>query len=339
MPKTAVSLVEVSKGSRMKIKDVISEQGVWQGVKNVGKGLGQIAGGAAMGALRGLDKLGGGTGQVGTKAQIAAYNAAKKAEQMAGVSAALPEEALTDFTQQLAKMGVDLADARTFNPDQIESFLINWALEYFSGGQGTGIKQYIAQASTSVPVPTIINKNSVLQYFTRMNQIRDDALSIVAQQSMGKVAPTHPAGGNVSPGIALVNDDPPIISYKNKNYTLDDVGFWEDDKGNRLKDAYQVFLYKQADILMPGSAAIDLAFDKFENYIKQSSNEVGATRAPAATPAPKPVQVKVGNEIITKGEDGRWYDQAGDYIGDPKDIAELERRANQAPASAGAYIK
>lgn len=332
-----ISLAEESKGLKMKINDIIKEQGVWQGIKTIGQGLGQVGKGVGMGVARGLDKIGGGTGQVGTKAQIAAYNAANKTKKMAAASAAIPEEALTDFTQELAKMGIDLADARTFNPDQVEAFLKNWALEYFSGGQGTGIKQYIAHTSTSVPVPTIINKKSALQYFTRMNQIRDDALSIVAQQSMGKIAPTHPAGGNVAPGITLVNDDPPIIGYKNKNYTLDEVGFWEDDKGNRLKDAYQVFLYKQADILIPGSAAIDLAFDKFERYITQSPNEVGAKRATDTPAARKPITVKVGNEVITKGEDGRWYDPSGEYIGNPNDIAELERRA--APASAGAYVK
>lgn len=325
----------------MKIKQIT--EGVWDGVKTIGKGLGQVAGGAAMGAVRGLDKLGGGTGQVGTKTQQAAYAAANKAKQMAGISANLPKEALADFEQQMTKLGINLADARTFNPDQIETFLKDWALQYFSGGQGTGIKQYIAQSSTSVPVPTIINRNSVLQYFTRMNQIRDDALSIVAQQGMGKVAPTHPAGGNVAAGIALVNDDPPIISYNKKNYSLDEFGFWEDDKGVRVKDAYQLFLYKQADILVPGSETIDQAFNNFEKMVQGYADEKiaaapgQATTSPAATA--KPVQVKVGNEVITKGEDGRWYDQAGEFIGDPNDIAELERRANKAPASAGAYVK
>ncbi len=323
----------------MKINDIT--EGVWDGVKTIGKGLGQVAGGAAMGALRGLDKLGGGTGAgVGTKSQQAAYAAANKAKQIAGISKELPKEALSAFNQQLLKMGVNLKDARTFNPDQIEMFLKNWALEFFTGGQGQGIKQYIAQASTSVPVPTIINEKSVLQYFTRMNQIRDDAMSIVAQPGMGSVTPTHPAGGSVAQGIALVNDDPPIISYNKKNYSLDEFGFWEDDKGVRVKDAYQLFLYKQADILVPGSPAVDLAFDKFEKMVQGYSDEKeGATAQPAQPAKQKPIQVKVGNEVITKGEDGRWYDPAGDYIGDPNDIAELEKRANKPSPSAGAYVR
>lgn len=332
MPKTAVSLAGALKGLRMKIKDVT--EGVWDGVKNIGKGLGQVAGGVAMGALRGLDKLGGGTGQVGTRAQVAAYNAANKAKQMAAIKANLPQEALTDFKQNVAQLGVNLDDARTFNPDQMEEMLKHFGVEYFSGGQGQGIKSYIKQTSASVPVPNIINSKSVLQYFTRMNQLKDDAMAIVSQAGTGKaVAGAHPAGGKTAPGIALVNDFPPIVSYKNKNYSLDN-GFWEDEKGNRPKNPYQVFLYRQADILIPGSEEVNREFDKFEKSI------AGGTTAPTTqAPAAKPIQVKVGNEVITKGNDGRWYDPAGDFIGDPNDIAELERRSNQAPGSAGAYIK
>ena len=35
----------------MKVNEVITEAGVWQGIKNVGRGLGQIAGGAATGVV------------------------------------------------------------------------------------------------------------------------------------------------------------------------------------------------------------------------------------------------------------------------------------------------
>lgn len=316
----------------MKIKQVT--EGVWDGVKTIGKGLGQVAGGAAMGAARGLDKLGGGTGQVGTKAQIAAYNAANKAKKMAGVSANLPQEALTDFKQSVSELGVNLDDARTFNPDQMEEMLKHFGVDFFAGGLGQGIKSYIQQTSTSVPVPNIVNSKSVLQYFTRMNQLRNDAMAIVAQPGKGNaVAGAHPAGGKTAPGIALVNDFPPIISYGKKNYSLDN-GYWEDEDGVRPKHAYQLFLYKQADILIPGSEEINREFDKFEQSISGD-----ATATVTQAPAPKPVTVKVGNEVITKGADGRWYDPAGDFIGDPNDIAELERRASQPPGSAGAYVK
>ena len=64
----------------MKVNEIIIEAGVWQGVKTAGRGLGQVAkgvgqaaAGVGLGTLRALDRAGGGTGDVGTAAQRAAY--------------------------------------------------------------------------------------------------------------------------------------------------------------------------------------------------------------------------------------------------------------------------
>jgi uncharacterized protein (DUF2267 family) len=70
-------------------------------------------------------------------------------------------------------------------------------------------------------------------------------------------------------------------------------------------------------------------------------SDLASAVAPAAAPAaPKLPQVKIpGGWVMTKQEDGYWYDEQGDRIVNPDDVAELERRANRPPASAGAYVR
>ena len=76
----------------MKVNEIISEGQVWNGIKQVGRGIGNVVGGAATGVVRGLDSLAGGTGQVGTKSQIAARNAEKKRKELARSDKQLPEK-------------------------------------------------------------------------------------------------------------------------------------------------------------------------------------------------------------------------------------------------------
>jgi hypothetical protein len=314
----------------MKIKDIISEQGVWQGVKTVGKGLGQIAGGAAMGALRGLDKLGGGKGQVGTATQQAAYAAANKAKQMTQVGKQLPAKALAQFQNELTTMGIDLADARTFHSDQIEKMLEQFALQFFGSGEPEGVMNYIMHHANSVPMPTVLNPKSAQEYLNRMNQLKQDAIGIVKQTGKGGT-PLHPASTTPIKGISLINDFPAIIKYNNENYSLNDQGQWESDDGVVPKRQWQMFLYKQADLLIPGSEELNKGFDKLLKQGPAAQTAAPAEpEAPTAAPAEQtpPIQVKVKGELITKNEeDGKWYDENGDFIGNPADIAQLEKMA------------
>lgn len=328
----------------MKIKDIISEQGVWSGVKNVGKGLGQIAGGVGMGALRALDKIGGGTGEVGTASQIASYKAAQKAKQSAQVSKRLPAEALAAFQAELEKMGINLNDARTFNPEQVEKMLEQFALQFFTSDQTESIANYIYHQSTSVPMPTVINSKSAMEYFNRMAQIKKDAQGIL-QQTGKSTTPLHTVAAGPARGISLIHDYPAIIKYNNTNYSLSDDGFWEDDNGVRPKKQWQLFLYKQADLLIPGSAELNKAFD---TYTKQTDASGAATQqtTPQATPTAQPAQtaqqgeklrdpnatplytvVTNSGERVTKYSDGLWIDDNDEYISDPIDIEKLEKEA------------
>lgn len=332
----ALSLVVALKGSRMKIKDIMEGQ-IWQGFKQMGKGLGNVAGGVATAGVRALDKFGGGQGKVGTAAQQAAYAAAQKAKSKITARAGLPKQAAAEFMANLEQQGIDINDARSFDLETIRNYMQEFAMTFFAKGQGQGIEEYIRKASASIPVPGNINGKTVEQYFSRINQVRDDALNVVQYGAAGSDAgPSAPIGGKPAPGIALVNDYPVIISYNKKEYTIDDAsGEWEDEKGAKVKSQYQVFLYKQADLLLPGDPSLNQAFDKYEATL---SGAAAQPVEPAQQAAPaKPVRVKVGSETITKGADGRWYDEAGDFIDNPADIKELERRS--ASPTAGTYVK
>lgn len=319
----------------MKIKDIIVEQGVWQGVKTVGKGLGQIAGGVGMGALRGLDKLGGGKGQVGTAQQQAAYAAAKQAKQMAQVGKQLPAKALAQFQAELSTMGIDLADARTVHPEQVERMLEQFALQFFGSGQPEGVMNYIMHHANSVPMPTVVNPKSAQEYLNRMNQLKQDALGIVKQTGKGGT-PLHAASSTPVKGIALINDFPAIIKYNNVNYSLNDKGEWEDDNGTIPKRQWQLFFYKQADLLIPGSEDLNKHFDKFLSLHPAE---------PAAKPAPEDpgymplYSVTHNGETFTKFSDGVWRDDNDEFISNKSDIAGLERLSAAQSYSKRAALK
>jgi len=248
----------------MKIRDIYEGQ-VWSGIKQIGKGLGNVVGGTAMAGLRGLDKLGGGTGQIGTAGQQAAYTASEKARASAQVSKKLPQAAAAEFAAQLAQFGIDLSDARTFNPKSVVDQLENFGLHYFGTGQPTAIENYIKKAIYSIPDPVAINKRSILQYFTRVNQLKDDAVSVMNRAALVR----HPA---------------------------DDLAPAE----------------KKAET--PTTA---------KPVTSPAVTPVAATGSPAGTE----IRIPSSGEVVTKSADGRWYDADGDFIGNPADIAQLEKMA------------
>ena len=84
-------------------------------------------------------------------------------------------------------------------------------------------------------------------------------------------------------------------------------GSWRDDHtGEKIKP--------------PRDKELQVQYDKLTGRVAHPGG-----RPKAQGLQPNQVKVKSG-EIITKNSDGRWYDSQGNYISNPNDLKELERR-------------
>jgi hypothetical protein len=217
----------------MKVNEVITEAGVWQGIKNVGRGLGQIAGGAATKAVQGLDLLAGGSGDVGTVKQRVQRKLKQTTQNLANINRELPQQALANFESQMGEQGIDINDPRTFNPQTVRNSLRDFGLQFFAGGEEDAIKAYIAQTIQFEPLPGKIDNKTVLNYFRELTKIRSNAVLWVAQnQSSQEIQQAQQAqqaqqGPALTQGVSVVNSaDPLILRYKNTDFALTSNDRW-----------------------------------------------------------------------------------------------------------------
>jgi len=257
----------------MKVNEVITEAGVWQGIKNVGRGLGRAVGGVATGAVKGLDILGGGSGDVGTATQRAQRRAAEEEEIENKIKEKLPVEALATFEQQMSEKGYNLNDPRTFNPQAMRQELKNFAVSFFAGGEERDIQSYIAQTVQFEPLPNQINRKTIRNYFNEITKIRANAFTWIqqnqasqqAQQNQAsqqaqqpaanlQTAPAQPvsAGGvtlNRSAGRNNAGQPTPTsVTYQNHPFALMDDGRWVDVRsGKTVNTALASFLQTELE--------------------------------------------------------------------------------------------
>ena len=217
----------------MKVNEVITEAGVWQGIKNVGRGLGQRAGGAATKAVQGRDLLAGGSGDVGTVKQRVQRKLKQTTQNLANINRELPQQALANFESQMGEQGIDINDPRTFNPQTVRNSLRDFGLQFFAGGEEDAIKAYIAQTIQFEPLPGKIDNKTVLNYFRELTKIRSNAVLWVAQnQSSQEIQQAQQAqqaqqGPALTQGVSVVNSaDPLILRYKNTDFALTSNDRW-----------------------------------------------------------------------------------------------------------------
>lgn len=254
----------------MKVNEIVKEGQVFQGIKQVGKGLGNVLGGAATGVVRGLDRLGGGSGQVGTRSQIAAYNAEKKRKLLSKADQRLPQEALGQFEAELAQQGIDLDDAAGINPRQMGTMLQSFATRFFAGGESRDIQNYIIKTLPYEPVPTQFNRATIENYFGEIVKIRQNARTwidqnreeIAAQREKETQAATaekepatsEPAVPGLAKGVSVLSMEPMVLQVGKQRYYVADDGLWH-EAGNRnpVDSTWNAFLTQQADIATPES--------------------------------------------------------------------------------------
>lgn len=217
----------------MKVNEVITEAGVWQGIKNAGRGLGRAVGSVATGAVRGLDLLAGGSGDVGTTKQRVQRKLKQTAQNLDKINRDLPKQALANFEAQMGEQGIDINDPRTFNPQTVRNSLRDFGLQFFAGGEEDAIKSYIAQTMQYEPLPGKIDNKTVLNYFRELTKIRSNAVLWVAQnqssQEIQQAQQTQQTqqGPELTQGVSVVNSaDPLILRYKNTDFALTNNDRW-----------------------------------------------------------------------------------------------------------------
>ena len=252
----------------MKVNEVITEAGVWQGIKNVGRGIGQIAGDAATGTIGLLDRMAGGSGDVGTRAQRAQRKTDELKNNLAEIDKELPKQALAYFQTQLADQGMNLNDPTSFNPTAVRNEMRAFAFNFFAGGEEQEIKSYIAQTLPFEPLPNKINSQTALNYFKEITKIRSNAAIWVAQNQEKLAAakknqtrepatqepPARPvsAGGVTLASVAGRDNagqlTPTRVIYNNKPYALQDDGSWVDILKNKtVNPALASFLQQELE--------------------------------------------------------------------------------------------
>jgi len=209
----------------MKINDIIVEAGI---LGSIGRGLA----GAATGAIRMLDKAGGGDGtNVGTVAQRAAYTNKIKQTQnaKARAKANLPAAAFAEFNNALKQNNINLQNPQSFDPASITDYLKSFAENYFAVGdeyhttqeQQEAIRDGVKQALNQIPLSTTINNISVQDYLEKANTKRTSIINqvdkmMVAQKTSSPSDRMQAAMAN-QPDAVLKNALGFFLKEKNPN--------------------------------------------------------------------------------------------------------------------------
>lgn len=247
----------------MKVNEVITEAGIWQGVKNIGRGIGQVVGGAATGVVYGLDRLAGGSGDVGTRAQRVQRQTAALKKNLVKIDKELPKQALAYFQTQLADQDMNLDDPTSFNPTAVRNEMRAFALKFFAEGEEEAIKSYIVQTLPFEPLPNKINSQTALNYFKEITKIRSNATIWAAQSQSQSQGQSQGQGGGQQPaqlvsagGVTLMRRagrnaagqlTPTYVSYKGQQFALMDNGDWLNFNGKPVNPVLASFLQTELE--------------------------------------------------------------------------------------------
>ena len=141
-------------------------------------------GNAATGLLRMVDRAAGGSGDVGTASQRAAYQQKleKKAEKrMDQINARLGSNATDLFMQELRRQGIDVAKLDEADPEYITHLLDAFTMNFFGSDDDSTIRSYVQAGlkSGELRMPSTFNLTTVRQYLDSANDIRNYVLKNV----------------------------------------------------------------------------------------------------------------------------------------------------------------
>lgn len=177
----------------MKANDIVGEGQIWNGVKqaagglgSVAKGVGNVLGGVGTGLVRGLDILGGGSGDVGTATQRAERTSAEERSkfnaELKSYDKRIPTYAITEFVKRLKEQQIDINNDKTYNRDDVLNQLVAFAKEFYASDPGFDpqtktLNNYMLGKIDDEPLPNTINKQTVGSYLTALSHLKKIGLT------------------------------------------------------------------------------------------------------------------------------------------------------------------
>ena len=221
----------------MKINEIVEAGRIKQGFKSVGSGLKSIGAGLGVGALRALDKFGGGKGEVGiqgvdydtpnekTQALAARANALADSLKQVNQRGNLPTE--SELAQQYIKQGFSRQEANNMAENDFTTMQeIKLAMR----------NQYPRSTDTQLNIAT--KKEFLRQQTKSTKQTSAPVTSKFAQdlQNPGKESfvQTQPAtASELVSKINAVSADPLVYQYGKQQYHLNGRGNWAKFPGEK----------------------------------------------------------------------------------------------------------
>jgi hypothetical protein len=226
----------------MKINEVVNEgfmDTVKAGARLAGRGLvgatklgAKAVGATAMAGLRGLDKLGGGTGQVGTPAQIAAYNAKQAAKNKTPA-----------YNVQIIR-GAGNAH---------ESMLLLVGSNHYTIDTATG--QWVDEQDSplSAKLQDICYDAALKLAPKNIELLAGKQAWDVTKTKPIRSTPTStsvPLGPLAGTGVTVIHSSPLVLQYKKQDFMLNPQDQWVNVvNGKAVNPALAQFLQAQADKL------------------------------------------------------------------------------------------
>jgi hypothetical protein len=300
----------------MKINDIIAEAGI---LGSIGRGIGRGLAGAATGAVRMLDKAGGGDGtNVGTVAQRAAYTNKIKQTQnaKARAKANLSAAAFAEFNNALKQNNINLQNPQSFDPASITNYLKSFAENYFAVGDEyhnnnqlatDTIEAGVRQALNQIPLPTTINNISVQDYLEKANTRRTSIIDIVDK----RMAIEKSASPSDLMQTAMANQSDAVLNNA--------LGFFLKEKNPNPE--------VRAAITQIGNELVRRGFSRNQQPAPAASQQpAGALSADVTVVSSSPVVLRYRNQDFALTDSDRWVRFGSNKLASPEMEAYLTRQ-------------
>lgn len=221
-----------------------------------------------------------------------------------------------EFNKTLRANGIDISRpaVQQQNAEQIKKYLTLWTLQYMTGGDYANERPYIVSAIQKIPKPTSITPSTVQEYIITAAQAREKAKE-QAKYELPDIV-TDPEKAKKLAAIKKARQE--LEQEKLKAAIASTSDYRDTTSSMAAVDPAAI----ASRMVRKGDIAPAIPDEK--------------ERDPNAVPLY--TVTAPGGVKVTKYSDGLWIDDNDEYIGDPNDIAQLEKLATAQKYSKGSAI-
>ena len=196
-----------------------------------------------------LDTLGRGIAQgLGVRVDPANQDKALASKADIQSRSTLPAKALTQFKQVIANSGINLANPRTYDYDQLAEYLKDYSKYYFVGNLQDPMASYLVNQIDSLTVPKNLTDASIAQFFAIVNDARSQAVDqgtalttvpvkpIQTKQTQQEPQPqqepqqepqqTDNTTTGLPANVSVLASSPMVLQVGKRRFELDDTDQW-----------------------------------------------------------------------------------------------------------------